>query len=599
MIKKKNSTYRATALAAGLALAIFDVSLLFCHSYRSPATHRSISGDTSQDAMTINSGDQNISGASSAEQDDCDTLFDPTLHQIPQLPDAPLPGQECPEFDAISILSLITIDPADPTVLPVINVPHILKHNIYLHTTGPVTRRSLLDEPALQLYCFDNDYISLTVEPFFNYTPLVYFTKNSPYIRSYIDLTNQNIINELARAKFNIGELIGQEIDIDVPGLLGLFHFIKLRQYRTGAMLGFCKQYPKFNISFFLPLYYLVEHFHLTQEEIERIENNSFFQTDEPAVASCTDGIAEEFGYQHLVSDRFGFGDSRFIASLNIYESSCSELWLGLQVTAPTARTLASGILGATFKPCAPAPQFNIKKLFNLAFCFNEGSPQKIHGEPVVQQMINSFLIGTLDRLSTILINTPLGNGHHWGFGPQLDFRYQFSDCWSAHTYAVVEGFSTHTERRFFLVRKDPEEFDRNYRIESEAEENLSFLNTQIINTFFPVGVCIGVHPGQIIKLRQSFMYDTAHWHACLGFDYWRQGREYLSATRLEYTELAIEKGLRPTAQQGKIFGALGYYSVAHHHCFAWNVQLKFDATVFNSGIGADYTFGISVGLDF
>lgn len=528
-----------------------------------------------------------------------DQLFDPTEEPCDE---RPLAGEIC--LSAASILSLITVDPEDPAFVPVINVPAILKENLYKRTIGPVARRPLVDEPTLQMYCFDNDYISFTIQPFYNYTPKVFFTEHSPYIKDYIDLTNKNIINELSTAQFKIKELLNnpEAIDINIPGLLGLFEHLKLQQHRVGVMLGFCRQYPRFNLSYRIPLYYLVEHFFLTEEEIERIENNKFFTVDESLLGITKKDRVEQFAHQHLVSDRIGFGDSRLIALANFYENCNSELWVGVQLTIPTAKKFKRGILGGKFNNCAAAPPLNIKQLFNLAFCPENGTIEQMQAQIVIQQELFAFLIGALDRLSTILINAPLGNGKHWGIGPEVDFRYQFNDYWSMHSYGVIEAFSSHKERRFFLVKKNPADFKRNFRDEEMSEQNLAFLNTQIINTLYPQGVSIQIKPGPIVKLRQSFMYDTPHFHGLFGFDFWAQGKEHFGDFKLDCDPcgpLALNKGRHGAAYQGKLFGEIGYYGTAFYHCITWHALFTLDATIFNQGIGKSFTVGIRVGIDF
>lgn len=527
-----------------------------------------------------------------------DDLFDPTSCPLP--PDEPLratTGDDC--FDAAMILNLITPGP-DST--PVINAPNILKEDLYLHTTGPVRIRSLLDEPSLQTYNFDNDYISLVIEPFYNYTPKVFFTKNSPFLKSYIDLNNNNIINELSLTQAQAQDLLNRQLDADIPGILGLFNNIKLQQHRVGFMVGVCKQFSKFIIDFRVPFYYLLEHFFLTNPEIDRIKNNPFFTSEGSTSAVGQEDNVKRFLLKHLVSDRMGFGDSRLTALFNFWESSCAEFWAGIQVTIPTAQTVLRPILGGRFDSSACPPAFNIKRLFNLAFCGDTGSPQQVQAHATIQQDLSAFLVGALDRLSTILINTPLGNGRHWGVGPQFDFRYQFNDYWGMHTYAAFEWFSKHNERRFFLIKKNPAEFDRDYRNEAQAEANLAFLNQQIINTLYPTGVTMSITPGYIVKLRHSFMYDTRHWHASIGFDYWRQDKDKFGAicqSPVPECALNFEKGIRPVAQQGKIFGAFGYYGTAFCHRVSWYTLLCLDGTVFNTGIGKNYTLGIKIGLDF
>lgn len=520
-------------------------------------------------------------GCSNDNCNNIDNLFEPSITEL--TPPTPATGDNC--IDAAAILRLITC----PTGL--INVPKILQEDLYLKTVGPVTIRSLLDKPSLMHpIVYDTCLWTLIAQPFYDYSPRVFFTKNSPFISSYIDLTNQNIINELENTEF---------VKVDVPGVLGLFQNIKLQQHRLGVMLGVFKQFNNIHFNFKIPLYYMIEHFFLTPDEVNKIENNPFFTSENTGEGITPDDNVEAFALKHLVSDRWGLGDSRLTALYNFYDSDCFQAWLGLQATIPTAVSFQRGIIAAEFNPDCPIPPFDIKRLFNLAFCFS-GAQQR-EANIVIKKETTDFLVGALDRLSTILINTPLGNNKHFGIGPQINLRYILNDYWSMHTYAVIETFLMHKEKRFFLIEKNPKDFDRDYTNEANAEQNLLFLNAQLINTIYPHPVCINVRPGFITKFNHVFMFDSACWHGSLGFDYWRQEKEKFERILdgCITKPLAIKKGIRPSAQQGSFFGNFGYYGSAYCDRITWHALLTGEATIFNQGIGKSFTVGIRAGIDF
>ena len=463
-----------------------------------------------------------------------DALFNPDT-EVPLRPFAPPAADDCQT--ASDILALIT--PGDPP--PLIDAPALLRENLYKSTVGPVTRRSLLDEPALMPDWLATDCWSIFMQPFYNFTPHVFFTENSPFICNYINLTNENIVNELSNRDF---------VTVNVPGVLGLFTQIKLQQHRAGFMFGLSKVFNRWAFNCKIPLYYLLEHFFLTEAELDRIKNSPFIEQlqltqKDPSGCDENEAKAKEFVLQHLVSDKVGLGDSRLSFMWTPYCTSRSQLWLGMRMTLPTAATMASALLGGRFVECSHIPPFNIKRLFNTFFCANGAVEQKLANEEI-QRTVTDFLVGALDRLSTILINTPLGNGKHFGGGPEVTFKYNFNECFSMQTYVAVEAFTKHKERRFFLVRKNQSDFDRNFRTDNpvEADANLAFLNQQVINTLYPRGVKIEVKPGLVAQVNHSFRYDTEHWNAYLGFDYWRQGGETLGAIlKGPHVPLVIEEG--------------------------------------------------------
>ena len=284
----------------------------------------------------------------SSQASECDTELDPEIEalldsEVLEL-EAPVPAQtSC--FPTCSILSLLTPQSSPTQNPPVINAINILKENLYRRTTGPVTRRSLLDEPALIPDYFVDSCWSLTGDIFFNYSPKVFFTKDSPFICSYINLTNQNIINEIDSVEF---------IDADVPGILGLFTNIKLYQYRAGLMGSFAHQWGKWLLTARIPLYYLLEHFYLTPDEQRAIENNPFFTTAEGSQGAGPTQEVKAFALRHLVSDKFGCGDMRVSFLGHTCCTDYTNIWFGIQGTLPTAKSFVRGLLGGNLIPMPP-----------------------------------------------------------------------------------------------------------------------------------------------------------------------------------------------------------------------------------------------------
>lgn len=510
-------------------------------------------------------------------------LLDSSLTEL----EAPVPVKKgC--FPTESIISILTPPNSPEDNPPIINAVAILKEDIYKKTVGPVTRRSLLDEPALMPDYYSHCNNGLSVDLFYNYTPKVYFTENSPFLSSYIALNNQNIINEISDI---------ESLDVNIADVLGLFSTIKLQQHRAGFLCSYGKRWENCVLQLRIPLYYLLEHFFLTEQEIEQIKNNPFFLTDDAAAPVTSEDEVREFALKHLVSDRFGTGDTRFTFMAQVLKRPCHNLWLGIQSTIPTASSFKRGLIAGEFDPEAPIPPFNFQHFFDVFNC----SPNQELADAVIKQELTDFLVSALDRLSTILINTPLGNGKHFGFGPQLDYRCTYNDYFSAHTYAALEVYTPRTEHRFFLVDKSAQDLDRNWRDPAMAGENLALLNTLVVETLFPIGVKTVVNPGFKFQFNQAFMYTSKHLDLSLGFDYWLQKKESFNDVAITVPfdlPLLIKKGVRPFAHQGKIFGGCGYYDTLCNGT-NWYVKGVFDATLFNKGIGKNYTLSIRLGLEF
>ncbi len=528
---------------------------------------------------------QRVFGCEGELPPDIEALLDPEIIEV-EAPVPVVPLTQC--FPTESILSILTPATTPEQSPPIINAVAILAEDLYRKTTGPVTRRSLLDEPALIPDNFYNNYWTFTVDLFYNFSPKVFFTKNSAFLSCYIDLTNENIINELDSVEF---------IEADVPGILGLFHTIKLQQHRAGLMVNVARQWDRWLFNVRMPLYYMLENFYLTNDEIKAIENNPFFSSDDGGVGTSPKDDVMLFALKHLVGDKLGVGDMRASFLGHLYSSPRQNLWFGLQVTLPTAKTFKRGIIGGEFDPDEPIPPFNLQHFFNVYFC---NTNQTLANTVIINELTN-FLVSALDRLSTILINAPLGNGKHWGIGPELDFRYHFDEYFSMHIYSALQAFAPHHEPRFYLLDKTQEDLVRDWRDPALAGENLALLNRLVVSTLFPVGIETTIHPGLTFQINEAFMYKNSHWDLKLGFDYWYQASEKMSALLpvvpcdLPFNRV---KAHRPAAQQGKLFASGGYYDILQD-CIDWYICLNVDGTVLNTGIGENYTFSLRFGAEF
>lgn len=527
------------------------------------------------------------------------------IESIDDLPNLEIPtygtGDNC--IDSETILSLITPASNSDENPPIINIVNFLKHDLYKSTAGPVIRRSLLDEPSLQPYLFGETCgWNFNAQPFFNETPKMLFTEKSPYLSSYIDLSNKNIFKEIDLAIKGEEELEGESKfnanQIDIPNVLSLVKPIKLRQYRTGVFFDFDHTSDQFYISWRIPFYYLAEHFHLTDKEIDRIKTAPFLTTGEPTDFDMgTEELTETFVRRHLLTDKLGFGDSRFIVLYSPYNTTKATLWLGFQATLPTAAKVASGLSGEEINFYAKMPELDIKSLFNLALC-TDGIGEKREANRKISRNLQSFLVEGLDRLTTILIDAPLGNGKHVGLGPQIDFTYDFNSCWNTHGTAIIEGFLPHKERRFFIKLPKERDFKRNFRDPDHADQNLNLINKLAIETLFPTPLYVSVRPGYLVKIRQLIRYESNFLNGSLGLDYWRQSHEhFLNISPELYKKYAIKKALHKPAEQIKLYGSLGIKGA--NNIYLWHTLLTADYAIYNRGIGRGFIVGVQAGIDF
>ncbi len=514
-----------------------------------------------------------------------DDHFEEILEQKKQMRDGGCPTPQ-------DILNLIT--PPDAAV----NLPLLLQQNIYKHTNPPHTR-PLLSLPTLITYPIHTQSTEclpciMRISGFYNQTHNMYFTKDSPYINSYIDFNNSVILKQLEELK---------AFNIDVIPALDLFRNIKLQERRFGIVLGATGSRNRWSVTADLPLYYLEHNFYLSPKEEKAIENSPFLKniqensTETSQVeATSRDAIdARELAKEHLVNDKFGLGDSFLRIFYDVSYTDCQKTLLGLHVVLPTAYTIKQKFfIGGVFNKDEPQPTFNFQDFFNLALC-DEGKNLK---EAKAEGL--AFLVGILDRLAANEVDLSLGNNGHFGFGPAVKLNRTLSSHWSAQFDGYAEYEIPSTETRYFLSTKNPEMFDKDYRNESLAAVNLQFLSTQFVNTFYPLALQTRVSPGVQAVLTGQVIGSFAHLHVRFGADYWYQGKEHVSFccdNGYSYSELQVSKGLLSSAYQAKILAEIGYKKEAKK--IDWTVNLGSDYTVAHSGIGKDYTVVIGTRIFF
>jgi hypothetical protein len=475
-------------------------------------------------------------------------------------------------------------------ILSEFNILDLLQQNLYLRT-NKINSRSVLDLPALQPYVFYNNNYTFTFEPFYNQTSLMYLTQDSPFIRRYITLEDTQLTSLLRRTLDQANEDLFSHnpLVIDVPRVLSLFSNIKLEERRAGVMFGFAKQWNATHLSLLVPFYYSEHNFFISDAERERIENEPFFKED-GTTPKNDETESEAYFRKHLANDRVGLGDTRVYLQAHIFHEFNSDAWLGLSSTVPTAFTLKEPIATGSFDELACNPPFDLVK---LAQCFT--LQDRFDGYP--EEAMN-FLEGTIDRLSTMVVDMPMGNGGFFGIGPKFDMAHYINYNWTLYTSVRYEYYFGKTETRFFRRTKNPADFNRDLDDDSKALENIEFINQQIINTFLPERAFVRVRPGDILQVKQSLMLDTDTWNASLGVDYWRLGQEVIDASQEQEQELDIAQGIRSKAHQVKIYGTLGYFKLGDDDkCY--HAMGTFDGTVNQRGIGRDFTVGLRLGVEF
>jgi hypothetical protein len=157
------------------------------------------------------------------------------------------------------------------------------------------------------------------------------------------------------------------------------------------------------------------------------------------------------------------------------------------------------------------------------------------------------------------------------------------------------------TEKRFFVTKNNPEDFtSRDFNDLDQAENNLTFLEEELVNKLYALAFDTIVQPFPIFRWTSRFCYEGTHWGVILGSDFWLQGRDRLLNIRAPsclIPRLDFNKARPLLAYQSKIFGTVSYTFVRPTQ--EWTISLNASGTTMTRGIGSTYTASINVEVNF
>jgi hypothetical protein len=504
--------------------------------------------------------------------------------------------------DTAAILQRRNCEPPPPDVIVEIlqttGVISILEETLYKKTNVP-NDRSLDDYPAFEPSCFKlTPGWAAGFDTFWNQTHRMNLTWGSNHISSYLALDELSLIRKLEAAIDTIAPIfVNPNTNFDLKKVLALTSNISVAQRRTGFMLHGTRTWESLRVRFFCPLYYLERNFFLSNAE-----------RDEIAAEFGLEGQEEDTTFQdrYLVSDKFGFGDTRIEVDNGIYRGNTTQVRAGFLATIPTAFTLASGIKGSSFKKTACLPQANI---FESLFCIALSNQSEKSKTADGLALLRTFGLGALDRLSANLLDAPLGNGGHIGIGALLRFETDLNKLLlhiHGHEFdwrnrVSLEYQFPANEKRFFVEKNNLAAFNaRDFSNTSDADSNLTFLEEELVNRLYPVAFDALIQPGIIFRLDTRLCYHLKQWGILFGSDLWAQSRGHFKSVdvfgRLG-NQIDTCKAEASGAYQIKLFGGLNY--TLERPKRTWVVSLDGDATIANGGIGKDYSIVFNVETHF
>ncbi|HEX2977603.1 MAG TPA: hypothetical protein VHO47_00565 [Candidatus Babeliales bacterium] len=500
------------------------------------------------------------------------------LLQYDDYPDQELPAQDIPAGHnaTAAAFALLTRDcPSDAEPGDIIEAGTILRNDVYLRT-NPLVKRSILDYPAFYYPFCRPETWSLIGQLWFNQTPRMAFFNDAFALRDYLAFENKNLIAQ-------IDTLASLVVNLNIPKILSLLGDIEIEDRRAALMCWFQWQKEKWLIQWKTPFAYIERNFQLDQQEKAQLEQEvSLFQADNDIPAemaslnSTQEAEFDSFSRKHLISDKFGLGDSRFTAGYTFVDND--SLWVnaGFLATIPTAFAFSKGVWkGSHFPKNSDNPPFDLAEILLLALGDEIQRAQ-------AQQLTIDFLLGALDKLSANLLDDNIGNGGHVGLGFVYDSKLQVTPRFSFDTHAEFEYLLPVMEKRFYINAKN----------QNDCANDLNFIQEQLIQTLYPRVYNTMVFPGVLIKFSTAADIWIAEQSTLnLGYDLWWQQKEKLGRiVASTQNQILARKDIatKPSAFQSKLFGAYTYNHPGK--CGDWCISLTADYTFLSAGIGKDYS---------
>ena len=499
-----------------------------------------------------------------------------------------------PALDGLTMPADITRTPPQTIIeiIESINGIALLQKDLYIKT-NPLNTRSLLYYPFVQpaRLCYEHDYI-IGGHMFYNQMNRAYFTKDSSKIPSYLAICQTDFLDLLSGSAQQIRVLF-PNFNIDPLAIFPLFNDATIEQRRIGGLLYASCRFKALSLRAIIPAYYMERNYIIGLAQREELET----QLD-----ATTDDEQKKFQKSHLISDKFGFGDSRIELDFLIVDRDDVAVNFGIYSTIPTALTFGTGGLGSSFEQGVPRPDFDFASLFDDSI----PADQNLEKGTLV---LKNFFIGALDQLSANLLETPLGNGGHFGLGGYIVNDFAMSNLiprpwaepifWTNKIYAEYM-FPCH-EKRFFTKRADPAAFAaRDFNDSAQAELNLAFLNQEIVNRYYPFVYTTMVYPGFNFEWTSKFSFEGRNGGMFIGNDIWMEGKEKLTDIKSCGQSLAnIDQSAaeKPIAFQSKVFATI--FLKANRETRVWTVSFNGDYTYASQGIGKDFTLTLGLEINF
>lgn len=488
----------------------------------------------------------------------------------------------------------------------------LLQENFFLRTNN-LKSRNLLDYPEFFPWRHDKDKRAVYVDLFFNQTSRGFFTKESGNICSYLGVTQASFIQKLEIIIFEVQKLFPElTIDSDkITRLLQLFQTFTIQERRFGFMIGGKTKFNRWHFNIMAPWYYIERNHFVDQKVQDNIESLAEDVLEEslgigqltPEEAELAEKRRNAFIDQHLISDKFGIGDTRIYLDHPIIKRKYLSTRLGLLATIPTAFAMKKGIKGTNFKRVINRP---ILDLINLIESAMPGSTT------AVTQQAFDFALDALDNLGAMILDPKMGNGGHFGLGIFVRNRSPLSGIikqdWARRfvmrSFISLEYLFPATECRSFRIPANQALFNARDFTQTDdpliVNSNFAFILQQLTDRLFPLAIQARVSPGIIFRWSSQMFYEGDTSGFSLGTDTYVRNREKLSdldATPATKNMIDVFHARTPMAYQSKAVGSIFFKIDKPDRLHT--ISLFADYTFMNKGIGADFMLALNIDTTF
>ena len=490
------------------------------------------------------------------------------------------------ELNSIPRKKVSTRGTYDPVIANAVRahsgVEELLNQELYLKTS-PIRTRNIFDSPMkLHHKLLKEKQKPLSATFFYNATNQKNYTQDSTTINSYVDIENMDrvdILEQLLGDSFDIGESLKN------------ISPAKVQEKRMGILFQSHHDYNNWSIDFELPLYYTERNLFFTEKEKSALYDSPLLATFSRASADDEWKLAQE----HFISDQFGFGDLKIklLHTKMLFPIKTKEnisFSLGGFLIIPSSFAIKKGLIGTYFEQNNDKPSIDIGNL-ELHSLTNKNKEE-----------LATFFMGAIDKLSSNILHTPLGNKRHITAAINGNLDWKLASPWSMNIDYALEVPFPANEQRFYRRLESSDTFTTEFNAVKEDDALLVvFANKKLQDMFYPDVYKTTVFPGIILNSTTTFSFKTENnWNLNTGYNFWYQGEEHLSniqTTSELKTNLDIDNATAESASQVKLFARM--HRMFEGPQYLWSLSAYADMTVWNSGIGNDITVGLSVDYKF